>query len=149
MTLNGLRQMDSPAVLRLHLPDGAGYAVLEGAGDQGVTLSAGEYRWDLSASALSQVWRGEYLSLWRTPPGQTGHLFNGYHGPAAAWMAQRLDALQRQGALPASARSLKEKVEAFQRSRGIDINGRATPTTLILLLRATDHGEPRLSSSPS
>ena len=148
MTLNGLRQMDSPAVLRLHLPDGSAYAVLERLDDQRVTLSAGERRWTLPTADFSRIWRGEYLTLWRTPPGQKGHLHNGYHGPAALWMAQRLDALQRQGVLPPGARSLREKVEAFQRSRGIEINGRAAPTTLILLQRATDHKEPRLSAPP-
>ena len=48
--------------------------------------------------------------------------------------------------IPASASSLKDKVEAFQRSRGIEVNGRASPTTLILLKRATDAEEPRLAA---
>ena len=91
------------------------------------------------------VWKGDYLSLWRTPPGQSGHLSNGYHGTAADWMGQRLDTLQNRGLLPATARSLREKVEAFQRSKGIEVNGRASPTTLILLNRATGVDEPRLS----
>lgn len=146
MTLNGLRQMDSPAVLRVHLPDGSGYAVLDGLDDQRVALRAGARRWVLPVAAMNTIWRGEYLSLWRTPPGQAGHLSNGFRGPAAAWMAQRLDALQRQGGLPASATGLRDRVEAFQRSRGIDVNGRASPTTLILLKRATDADEPRLSA---
>ena len=146
MTLSGLRQMDSPAVLRLHLPDGSGYAVLDGLDERRVALRAGERRWVLSADAMGRIWRGEYLSLWHTPPGQTGHLSNGFNGKAAAWMEQRLDTLQRQGRLPASASSLKDKVEAFQRSRGIEVNGRASPTTLILLKRAVDADEPRLSA---
>jgi general secretion pathway protein A len=146
MSLNGLRQMDRPAVLRLSLPDGTGHAVLEALDTRQVALRAGEHRWTLSTDALSLVWQGDYLTLWRTPPGQTGRLVNGYQGVAANWMEQRLTTLQQQGQLPASARTLREKVEAFQRSRGIEITGRATPTTLILLNRASGVDEPRLST---
>ena len=120
MTLNGLRQMDRPAVLHLRLPDGTGYAVLEALDTRQVTLRAGEHRWTLSTDGLSSIWQGEYLTLWRTPPGQSGRLVNGYQGAAATWMEQQLTALQRQGQLPASARTLREKVEAFQRAKGIE-----------------------------
>lgn len=146
MSLNGLRQLDRPAVLRLRLPDGTGHAVLEAMDTSQVTLRAGELRWTLSNDALPLVWQGEYLTLWRTPPGQSGHLVNGYQGTAATWMEQRLTALQQQGQLPALARTLSEKVEAFQRAKGIEITGRASPTTMILLNRASGVDEPRLSS---
>ncbi|UJW82833.1 AAA family ATPase [Hydrogenophaga sp. SL48] len=145
MTLNGLRQMDRPAVLRLRLPDGDGHAVLEAMDERQVTLSAGEHRWTLPSDQLSSLWQGEYVSLWRTPPGQSGRLVDGYQGTAASWMAQQLTALQRQGQLPASARTLREKVEAFERDKGIEVTGRATTTTLMLLNRASGVDEPRLA----
>lgn len=145
MTLNGLRQMDRPAVLRLRLPDGDGHAVLEALDTRQVALRAGEHRWTLSTDQLSRIWQGDYVSLWRTPPGQSGRLVNGYQGTAAAWMEQQLTALQHQGQLPASARTLSEKVEAFERAKGIEITGRATTTTLMLLNRASGVDEPRLA----
>jgi general secretion pathway protein A len=145
MSLNGLRQMDRPAVLRLRLPEGSGHVVLEALDNQRVTLSAGEHRWTLSNDALSLIWQGEYLTLWRTPPGQSGRLVNGYQGTAAIWMEQQLKALQQQGQIPASARTLRDKVEAFQRAKGIEIEEGATTTTLILLNRASGVDEPRLS----
>lgn len=145
MTLNGLRQMDRPAVLRLRLPDGVGHAVLEALDDRQVTLRAGDHRWTLPTDQLSRIWQGDYVSLWRTPPGQSGRLVDGYQGTAAAWMEQQLTALQRQGQLPASARTLREKVEAFERDKGIEVTGRATTTTLMLLNRASGVDEPRLA----
>lgn len=145
MTLNGLRQMDRPAVLHLRLPDGTGYAVLEALDTRQVTLRAGEHRWTLSTDGLSSIWQGEYLTLWRTPPGQSGRLVNGYQGAAATWMEQQLTALQRQGQLPASARTLREKVEAFQRAKGLETTRGATTTTLMLLNLASGVDEPRLS----
>lgn len=146
MTLHGLRQLDRPAVLRLHLPDGKGLAVLDSADERGFLLRAGDHRWTLTADALTALWRGEYLSLWRTPPGQVGHLSNGYDGSAAAWMEQRLNLLQTRGLLPDSADTLRAKVEAFQRANGLEVNGRAGTTTLILLNKASGVNEPRLSS---
>lgn len=146
MTWHGMRQMDRPALLRLQLPDGNGYAVLEGMSGDRVRLAAGEHRWDLDTSALAKVWRGDYLTLWRTPPGQRGSLSDGMRGSAARWTDNRLLALQQRGALDAGADSLARRVEAFQRANGLDVDGRASPTTLILLNRASGIDEPRLST---
>lgn len=147
MSPNGLRQLDRPAVLRLHLPDGTGHAVLESLDSRQLTLSAGENRWLLPEESLTSIWRGEYSSLWRTPPGQEGRLVNGYEGSAAVWMEQQLTLLQNQKQLPDSADTLRKKVEAFQRAKGIEVNGRASTTTMMLLNRAVGIDEPRLSPS--
>lgn len=144
MTLHGARQMDRPALLRLHLPDGAGYAMLDGMDDTRVVLSAGQHRWTLSTAVFAGLWRGDYVSLWRTPPGQQGRLHNGMTGPAAAWVDNRLTELQQRGTLDTSARSLAQKVAAFQRSVGLEVDGQASPATLILLNRASGVNEPRL-----
>lgn len=146
MTLYGIGQMDRPALLRLHLPAGTGYAVVEGLDNGLLTLSAGERRWTVDAGWLQRTWQGEYLTLWRTPEGQQGHLSNGLASPAAVrWMTQALNTLQPHGQIDPKAGSLAEKVAAFQRSRGVEVDGRATPTTLILLNRAAGTNEPRLS----
>ena len=147
MTINGLRQLDRPALLKLQLgSQGSGYVLATAISDEAIELRLGEQRWRTPLSALSSVWKGYYASLWRTPPGQQGRLNNGYKGSAAAWMDQQLSALQDQDQLPADAKTLKQKVEAFQRANGIDVNGIASPTTLILINRATGVEEPRLTS---
>jgi general secretion pathway protein A len=147
MTLHGARQMDRPALLRLHLPDGSGWAVLEGLDEEHTTLSADKRRWTLGTEALHRIWEGEYLSLWRLPPGQVVRLSNVTTGPAARWVDERLTELQLGARLDPKARSLTDKVAAFQRSTGIDVDGRANSTTMILLNRASGVEEPRLTAA--
>lgn len=147
ITWHGVRQMDRPALLRLHLPDGAGFVLLEGLDATHVLLRAGEQRWRLPVDTVSAHWRGEYLALWRTPPGQQGRLTVGQSGPAARWLAEQLQRLQDQGELDASATTLTQQIRAFQRSRGLEVVGRAGPSTYMLLNRAVGVTEPRLGAT--
>ncbi|MEZ5703021.1 MAG: AAA family ATPase [Burkholderiaceae bacterium] len=146
MTANGLRQFDRPALLKLHIGgQGSGYVLATAITDQAVELRVDQQRWRMPLSALGSFWSGYYATLWRTPPGQQGRLTSGYNGPAAAWLAKQLGVLQAKGDIPADARTLKQKVEAFQRANGLDANGAASPTTLILINRAAGVEEPRLT----
>ena len=150
MTINGLREMDRPAVLTLRLPGQApGWALLTAMTSDSATLQVGVQRWRLPLTALADVWRGEYATLWRLPPGQTGRLGNGNGntGPAAAWATQQLDRLQSQGALEASAGSFEQKVRAFQRANGLEADGIAGPMTFMLINRAANRDEPRLTAA--
>ncbi len=137
--------LDRPALLKLQLRgQRSGYVLATAITDAAIELRVGEQRWRTPLSALSSVWNGDYASLWRTPPGQKGRISNGYNGSTAKWMEAQLTSLQGQGKLPAEASTLKQKVEAFQRANGLDVDGRAGTTTLILLNRATGVDEPRL-----
>lgn len=145
MTLHGLREMDRPAVLTLRLPgEGTGWAVLTAITSETATLRAGESSWLMPLTALADVWRGDYATLWRTPPGQTGPLGNGSRGPAAEWLGQQLKTLQARGQMPAANGDLKAGVQTFQRSQGIDSDGLAGPMTFMLVNRAVGVEEPRL-----
>lgn len=148
MTLHGIGQMDRPALLFLHPPTGDGYALVEGLGDGRVTLSAGGQRWTVDTSWLQRHWKGEYLTLWRTPEGQQGPLKNGLASPAAVrWMTQALAGLQARGELDPAIGTLTGKVAAFQRARGLEVDGQASSITLILLNRASGVDEPRLTAT--
>ncbi len=144
MTLNGARQMDRPAVLRLKMASGSGWAVLEGFDQDKVVLSAGPKRWALGATELQSIWRGEYLSIWRLPPNLNRRVNNGMDPSTAPWLDEKLTELQSAGQLDSKARTLAQRVAAFQRSKGLEVDGRATPTTLILINRASGVDEPRL-----
>lgn len=146
MTWHGLRQMDRPALLRLRLADGTGYALLEAMDDSRAVLRAGEQRWTLDSAALQRIWQGEYFALWRQPPGQRGPLTNGMNRATAPWVGAQLETLQHRSELDPKASSLREKMIAFQRSRGLPDNGRASPTTLMILNRAVGVDEPRLAT---
>ena len=150
MTLNGLRQLDRPAVLTLRLPgQERGWALLSAMTNDTATLQVGDERWLVPVTALADVWRGEYATLWRQPPGQSGRLNNGNSGPAAVWATQQLQRLQKNGALPASARSFDQKLRAFQQANGLEAQGIAGPMTFMLINLAADVAEPRLGKAPA
>lgn len=146
MTVNGLRQLDRPALLKLQMNGRKpGYVLATAISDTAIEMRAGDQSWRMPLSTLSSIWKGYYASLWRTPPGQRGRMNNAYQGSTAQWLDQQLSSLQNQGAIPDGAHTLKEKVEAFQRANGIETNGVAGPTTLMLINRATNADGPRLS----
>lgn len=150
MTLNGLRQLDRPAVLTLRLPgQKRGWALLTAMTSDTATLQVGTDRWLMPVTALADVWRGEYTTLWRQPPGQSGRLGNGNRGPAAVWATQQLQRLQTNGDLPASARSFDQKVRAFQQANGLEAEGIAGPMTFMLINLAAGVPEPRLGKAPT
>ena len=145
MTLHGLRQMDRPAVLFLRLPgQGNGWAVLSAMTNETATLRTAEGRWRMPLTALADIWRGDYATLWRTPPGQVGRLNNGNSGPAAEWLTQQLQRLQASGQIPGDATDFSARIRAFQRSQGVDGDGLAGPMTFMLVNRASGVDEPRL-----
>ena len=108
------------------------------------TLSVGNERWLVPLTALADVWRGDYTTLWRTPPGQDGALRRATDGAVAAWVSAQLAAMKARGALPADATTLRQQVEAFQRAQGLEVDGIAGAMTLMLMNRVVNLDEPRL-----
>lgn len=141
MTL--LRSLQRPAVLPLR--DGAGprvHAVLVALGDRHATLQVGERQFELPLALLAQVWRGDFFTFWRTPADwrATADTTPGARPPA--WQRQlsaQLDAAQRE-------RPWAEQVASFQALRGLPVDGRAGPLTLMQLNRAAGVDEPRLAT---
>src|SRR5690606_12127864 len=100
-------------------------------------------------SELSQVWRGDFATFWRGPPGYAGKLAPGQSGPAADRLAAQL-AISRGERPPAGPSviddQLSAQVAAFQRARGLQPDGVAGPVTFMQLNRATGVDEPRLQT---
>lgn len=148
MTLNGLRQLDRPAALTLRMPgQERGWALLSAITGDSVTLQVGNQRWRMPLSTLADIWRGEYTTLWRQPPGQSGRLGNGNSGLPAVWAMQQLERLQARGDLPASTTGFDQRVRAFQKANGLDDDGIAGPMTFMLINIAADVAEPRLAKA--
>ncbi|MDV7394297.1 hypothetical protein RZS08_23145, partial [Arthrospira platensis SPKY1] len=113
------------------------------------TLRAGERAWVVPLTTLPDLWRGDYATLWRQPPGQRGRIVNAQGTPARDWLDERLRQLHAQGRLHASQPTAEGLLLAFQAAHGIETHGRASPMTYMMLNLVTGVEEPRLSAPQS
>ncbi|MBV8503673.1 MAG: AAA family ATPase [Paucibacter sp.] len=135
--LSSLRFLDRPALLRI----GSGWVVLERLSGQEAVLRQGGQQQTVSLTRLSQAWQGEFMTLWRAPPEDSGH--PGRASPG--WLAQQLGKLDGSVLDPLKEVELHRRIAAFQRAQGLPSDGIAGPVTLMQLARATGASdEPRL-----
>jgi general secretion pathway protein A len=145
MTLHGLRQLNRPGILRLSLAgEGARQALVVAMTAETVTLQASGQRWLMPLTALADIWRGDYATLWRQPEGAQGRISQDTQGAASDWLARQLAALQAKGMIPAEASSLTARLKAFQRAQGLEADGVAGPMTYMQVNLAQGVDEPRL-----
>jgi general secretion pathway protein A len=145
-TLALIRLLDRPGIVSLRdAEDRPIYALLTGLGPQTATLRSGDVTQTVSLVSLATVWRGDFATFWRTPPGYAGTLVGPASGAAGDWVRAQLGTLNGKP-LPAGPAAWKTQVSAFQRSQGLDPDGLAGPTTFMQLNRATGVDEPRLQS---
>jgi general secretion pathway protein A len=144
-----IRQLGRPGVLALR--DGQDrpvFVVLSGLGRDSATLLVGATPLEVPLPLLTTAWRGDFTTLWRVPPGYTGSLSEGAHGPLVDQIAARL-AAQQGASAPAPSRpydaTLKARVYAFQLAQGLTPDGVAGPTTLMQLNRTAGVDEPWLA----
>jgi general secretion pathway protein A len=136
-----VRQLARPGLLSLRGPAGSpAHALLVALTDRQATLQVGARRFDLTLPALASVWRGDYATFWRTPPGWRASTDEAADPRARGWVEQQLAA-----ALPAAtSASLRDRVAIFQLVQGLPADGRAGPMTLMALNRAAGVAEPWL-----
>jgi general secretion pathway protein A len=146
-SLTLLRQLDRPVLLLLRDAAGRpGYAVLSALGPVEATLQVGGQERRMALVALEQAWRGEFSTLWRTPPGYAEPIGAGSTGPAAEWVSGQFANLP-DGLLPVAAGSgLRTRIQAFQAAHGLAPDGLAGPVTLMQLNRVAGVDEPRLQT---
>ncbi|RVT52340.1 ExeA family protein [Rubrivivax albus] len=146
-TLSLLRQLDRPMWLALQLGAAApSPVVLTGLGEREADLLLPDGRVRVSLATLTARWTGDFGTLWRLPPGLAAGARLDDGSAAAVWVLDRLRD-EQQGALPADA-SATLRIQAFQRSQGLAVDGLAGPLTLMQLNRAAAVDEPRLSNPP-
>ncbi|MCW5613299.1 MAG: peptidoglycan-binding protein [Rubrivivax sp.] len=115
------------------------HALLVALAADGATLQVGAQRFRLALPALARLWRGDYATFWRAPPGWRD-------GGDALAQAETRDWLQeqlREAGVP-NDQPLREQVFAFQLAQGLPADGLAGPRTLMQLNRLTGVDEPRL-----
>ncbi len=132
-----LRDLGRPALLLLRDAQGQpGWVLVTALGDGSLALRAGSVVQAVSPAALAGAWRGEFATLWRTPPGWRDAPGEAPSPALSAWMSERLPG---KPAVP-----LKTRITAFQVAQGLKADGLAGPMTLMQLNRASDVDEPRL-----
>lgn len=138
-----LRQVARPAVLVLRPPGGEApvHAVLVALDERGAAFQAGPRRFTLALPALLGLWRGEFGTFWRTPPGWREGRPLSADAEGRAWLEERLPAE------PGAKRALTERVFAFQLAQGLPLDSVAGPLTLMQLNRAAGVDEPRLAAA--
>ena len=149
-TLAQLRQMDRPALLWLHLGEAAPRVARLVALDARQAVLAGPapgQELALPLARLSTAWRGEFATLWRSPPGYAEALQPGARGPVVDALSLALAQALPATPLPAGqtlAGELAGRLSAFQVSQSLRADGLAGPTTFMQLNRASGVAEPRL-----
>ncbi len=132
-----VRQLDRPGLVWLRQREEAPVlALLVALDERSVTLQTQNRHWRLSPATLATVWRGEFATLWRPPPG--------WREPLAAASAPLLPASTRAGVqerlvdagLGDTASPIRERLWAYQVAQGLLPDGRPGPMTMMQLGRA-------------
>jgi general secretion pathway protein A len=134
---DALYQVDRPAVITLKLANGdIRYFLLQSLGKTYAILETAEGAKRLPISALTPLWTGEYLVLWRRETHKTT-LYTSDSGPDIEWLEHRLSDL---GFLDLAeitpgrySATLDAAVRDFQAERGLSADGVVGTRTLIEL----------------
>lgn len=146
MTLHGLRQLNRPGILLLRLGgEEPRRALVTAMTAETATLQANGQRWLMPLTALADIWRGDYATLWRQPEGTRGRVAQNPQGAAGDWLAAQLIGLQAKGQIPAEASTFATRLKAFQRTQGLEADGVAGSMTFMQVNLAAGVDEPRLS----
>ena len=141
-----IRQLARPGIVSVRDEnDKPGYALLTGITSQAATLRAGGVTQTVSLATLATVWRGDFATYFRVPPGYVNKVVDDDTGPMAQWLSAQLSKVDG-GAGATSGAALRSRVYAFQLAQGLKADGLAGPTTFMQLNRAMGIAEPRLQT---
>jgi general secretion pathway protein A len=129
-----LRLLNHPAVLEFVLPGGERrYGTLTAiAGGLATVDFGGEPATLLLAESLP-FWEGRFTLLWRPPVAEVAVLKPGQSSPAVNWLRQRFPEKKKPADPHRFDEALKAQVAAFQKQRGLIVDGAVGPHTFIVL----------------
>ena len=144
-----IRQLDRPGILMLRDDsDRPVYALLTGLTNDTATLRMAGVSQTVSLVSLATLWRGDFATFWRAPPGFAGKLVDAGSGPVADRLAEQLAKLRGEHVpIATDEAAWKARVSAFQLAQGLKPDGLAGPTTFMQLNRASGVDEPHLVTS--
>jgi general secretion pathway protein A len=136
-TVAQLKLLNRPAILSLVAPDGTEHqAVVAALGETSARLEAGGAAFEAELLELERVWYGQFLLLWRPPVPMARLLKPGMRGAEVSWLRQGLATVRGEAAAGGSDlydRELQRRVEEFQRSHRLAVDGIAGEQTQVLL----------------
>jgi general secretion pathway protein A len=137
-TLSALRGMNKPAILRFTDGDNKNrFVILTSLGDNTAGLLAGNGAITVDIKDLARRWSGDYLLLWRLPPGHQEKIAVGDSGPLVSWISKQLLLAEggKTGTNPDHTYTEKtaKQVREFQVTAGLIPDGLIGPKTLIHL----------------
>ncbi len=132
-----LEVLDRPFLLRLVRDKQSRLLLVKYKQDTMLVVDDGRGEALLDSRLIEPFWKGEYVMLWR-PHAGVALIGEGSAGEAVTWLRQRLQAYDHQPAQPVSGvdrfdPSLKSRLQAFQRTNGLQDDGVAGQQTLIHL----------------
>jgi len=134
---NGLRRLNRPAIISVVDNTGSAHElVLLAIHDDSVELSIGGVVVTHPVSAVTDIWYGDYLLLWRPPGGTTAGLSPGSSGPEVAQLRQNLTSIDQRYRSETSNyydADLENIVRLFQRDNRLDVDGVAGQQTQIII----------------
>ena len=143
-----IRELDRPGILTLLDENNRPvYALLTGLTGQSATLRIGAVSQTVSLASLATLWRGDFATFWRAPPGYASRLVAANSGEVASWLALQLATLQGERSPSKAALTdagWRSRLAAFQLAQGLKPDGLAGPTTFMQLNRAVGIDEPHL-----
>jgi general secretion pathway protein A len=146
--LAAVRQLDRPGLVLLRLREEPPVvALLVALDERGATLQTQGRHWRLSLAGLATVWKGDFATLWRTPPGWR-ELAAAASAPAMpastrTWVNERLAG----AGLGDATQPLRDRIWAYQVAQGLPPDGRLGPLTMMQLGRGAGPAEPGLHAS--
>ncbi len=139
-TWDEFQKIDRPAVLTITTPSRhTGYVVLAAIrGGDGWVRNNGQLQ-RVSLEQLGKLWNGEFVFVWRRPPGFGEAIGLGASGPLVAWVAGQFAQLDGQQAPLARERfntPLQKRVKLFQQTENLQDDGLVGLQTLLRLNEA-------------
>jgi general secretion pathway protein A len=144
-------QLNRPVLISLNAPDGRQIHGMVSALDRGKAAFMIDGREHLVAlDQLTPYWSGEFLLLWRPPTVYRRLLHQGLRGDDVLWLRNQLSAINGAALATQDAivfdEALTDEVIAFQRARGLKVDGLVGSETLVHLSSVSAQaGEPVLS----
>ncbi len=148
--LDTLARLNRPAVLTLFDQSGRKYfVVLTALRRNEATFQVGSETRNVDVGRIAKMWFGDFVMLWKVPPGFHGDIKPGDRGLQVRWLVRRLAGIQGADAAEESTvvynNEMVRRVKKFQLANGLTPDGIVGPRTVILLNGQLGSGGPKLN----